>query len=137
MAVHARYIGHRLNPVAIRHVFRDQDGPVGQELDRDARLVLNQARRLVRVRTGRLIASGRIEAGIGGLGPYRDVTFGVPGITDYLDYEHDGTSPHVIRPRRRKVLRFIWHGRVVYAHRVNHPGTSGSRFLTRALDVLR
>jgi hypothetical protein len=137
MPVHAEYTGDKVDSTAIRDEFRAQDGPVGRELDRMQQLVLNQARELVRVRTGTLIASIRPESGIGPTGPYRDVIAGVPGLTTYLGYEHDGTEPHVIYPSRRKMLRFISGGQVRFARRVNHPGTSGSFFLTRALDVLR
>lgn len=38
-------------------------------------------------------------------------------------YQDQGTRPHVIRPRTRRVLRFAAGGDVVYARQVNHPGT--------------
>jgi hypothetical protein len=135
MAIHATYVSSRTDVAAIHDIFRSERGPVGQELNRDARLVLNRAQSLTRSR--RIRSTGRVESGIGPLGPYRDVTFGRPGFTDFLGYEHDDTPPHDIRPRRRTVLRFMVGGRVVFARRVSHPGTSGSHFLTRALDVLR
>lgn len=43
--------------------------------------------------------------------------------TDYARYVAEGTRPHVIRPRRARALRFTTGGRVVYAAKVNHPGT--------------
>lgn len=137
MPVHAEYVGDKVNDTAIRDEFRSTGGPVGRELDRLQQLVLTSARELVRVRTGTLIASIRPDSGIGPLGPYRDVVAGVPGLTTYLGYEHDGTVPHVIYPSRRKMLRFIQNGQVRFARVVHHPGTTGSFFLTRALDVLR
>lgn len=137
MAVHAEYEGDKGDNTAIREEFRDRTGPVGRELDRMQDLVLNQARHLVRVRTGTLLTSIRPEAGEDTMGPYRDIIAGVPGLTTYLGYEHDGTLPHVIFPSRRKFLRFISGGQVRFARKVNHPGTTGSFFLTRALDVLR
>ncbi|WP_037899876.1 hypothetical protein [Streptomyces sp. NRRL S-350] len=45
----------------------------------------------------------------------------------------NGTRPHVIRPRRAKALRFEVSGHVVFAARVNHPGTRANNFLGRAL----
>jgi hypothetical protein len=44
---------------------------------------------------------------------------------------NDGTRPHVIRPKRKKALRFFWRkiDRVVYFRQVNHPGTRAYRFL--------
>lgn len=43
---------------------------------------------------------------------------------------HEGTRPHIIRPRNAKVLRFKVGGKVVYASLVRHPGTKPNRFLT-------
>ena len=44
-----------------------------------------------------------------------------------------GARPHVIRPRRRKALRFVTkNGTVVFARKVNHPGNRPYRFLWRA-----
>lgn len=45
--------------------------------------------------------------------------------TDYASFVRDGTRPHVIRPRRKKVLSFYWPvtGRQMFLPRVNHPGT--------------
>lgn len=43
--------------------------------------------------------------------------------TDYAEYVSEGTRPHVIKPRRAKALRFTVGGRVVYATKVDHPGT--------------
>ncbi|MFI0934573.1 hypothetical protein ACH4RG_22985 [Streptomyces sp. NPDC021019] len=47
----------------------------------------------------------------------------------------DGTRPHVIRPRRKKVLRFVIDGDVIFAAKVNHPGTRANDFLGRALRM--
>jgi hypothetical protein len=44
-----------------------------------------------------------------------------------------GASPHVIRPRRARALRFIARGgSVVFAQKVNHPGNKPYKFLYRA-----
>lgn len=137
MSVHATYTGDRPDPIIIRSVFHDRGGPVGRELDRVSLLVLNKARTLVGVRTGRLITTLRREEGEGPTGRYVDVVAGVPGLTPYLGWHHDGTGPHVIRPSRRQYLRFISGGRVVFARKVNHPGSRGTHFLTRALDAIR
>lgn len=139
MRTRATYVGHRPDFTAIRHEFRGEDGPVGRMLDDDTRLVMNRARTLVGVRSGLLLSTiGREPMRQGALGPYRDVTAGKHGLTNYLGYHHDPTSPHIIRPNRRKRLRFVDRtGRVVFARVVHHPGTRGTYFLTRALEVLR
>lgn len=51
---------------------------------------------------------------------------------EHSSFPDTGTRPHVIRPRRKKVLRFVVDGRVVFARRVNHPGTTGDRGFTDA-----
>jgi len=46
-----------------------------------------------------------------------------------------GSPPHVILPRRAKVLRFTnAAGAVVFTRRVNHPGNRAFHFLSRARD---
>ena len=135
MSGRATYTGHAPNEIVIRSIFRDEHGPVGRDLDARSRRVLARARTLVGVRSGTLLASLRRESGQGPGGPYVDVVAGVRGLTTYLGYHHDGTPPHVIRARRRHALRFTVGGRVVFARSVRHPGSRGTRFLTRALDA--
>ena len=106
-----------------------------RELREASRQVVNRARILAPVRTGRLRSSIRAE-------PPRffslrgSVTVGSD--LEYAAAVNDGTRPHVIRPRRAKVLRFSVGGQVVFARLVNHPGTKGTKFLDKALeDVAR
>jgi hypothetical protein len=85
---------------------------------------------LAPVDTGRLRSSIRAE-------PPRIFTFrGSVTIGSDLEYAamvNDGTRPHIIRPRRARVLRFQVGGRTVYAREVHHPGTRANPFLDRAL----
>lgn len=98
--------------------------------------MVNRARVLVPVRTGRLRSSIRAE-------PPRFFSLrGSVTVGSDLEYAaaiNDGSRPHVIRPRRAGgVLRFNVGGRIVYARYVNHPGTKGTHFLDKALaDVAR
>lgn len=46
----------------------------------------------------------------------------------YASHIEYGTRAHVIRPRRKKFLRFRVGGRVVFARKVNHPGTRPYKF---------
>lgn len=71
----------------------------------------------------------------------------VEATAEYALMVHNGTIPHVIRPRARNYggglygrggnLHFYWKkvGRYVSFKKVNHPGTHGKFFLTRPLKV--
>lgn len=92
--------------------------------------VLNRAKILAPVDTGRLRASGKVSySGLFSFRPKATIVFDV----DYAQMVNDGTRPHVIRPKNAKVLRFVVGGRVVYAKVVHHPGTRANPFLDRAL----
>jgi hypothetical protein len=47
----------------------------------------------------------------------------------------NGTKAHPIFPSRKKVLRFVVGGRVVYSKRVDHPGTKPNNFLMKAMLI--
>lgn len=100
------------------------------ELETAARQVMNRAKVLVPVDTGRLRASIRIES-------RRTLTlrsvYTIGSDVEYAKYVNDGTRPHIIRPRRAKALRFRVGGRIVYASVVHHPGTKARPFLDDAL----
>jgi len=56
----------------------------------------------------------------------------------YMLYVHEGTRPHEIRPVNARVLRWVGPGGVVFARKVNHPGTTGDPFLVDAMrSVIR
>ncbi len=82
------------------------------------------------VRTGALRRSLRTTTNL----TFRGWAARVGSDLEYASFVHDGTRPHVIRPRRARALRFTIGGRVVFAARVNHPGTRPNRFLDRALQ---
>lgn len=50
------------------------------------------------------------------------VAFTIVSPTPQSNWTEFGTRPHVIRPRRRKALRFVVGGQTVFARKVNHPG---------------
>lgn len=102
-----------------------------RELTEAGRQVVNRAKVLAPVRTGRLRSSIRAE-------PPRIFSLRgsltVGSDLEYAGFVNDGTRPHQIKPRRSGgVLRFVVGGRVVYARVVNHPGTRARPFLDRAL----
>lgn len=101
------------------------------ELETTSRQVMNRAKVLTPVDTGRLRASIQIES-------RRTLTlrsvYTIGTNVSYAGYVHDGTRPHRINPRNANgVLRFRMGGRIVYARYVNHPGTQARPFLDRAL----
>nr|DAZ15036.1 MAG TPA: Minor capsid protein [Caudoviricetes sp.] len=51
-------------------------------------------------------------------------------------YLHEGTKPHDIRPRMKKVLRFPVQGGFAFARRVHHPGTPKDQFLYDAAEKI-
>lgn len=117
----------RLDRADLRRVIR---GASLRELTRTGQRVVNRAKILAPVDTGRLRASIRGEA-------RRTWTlrpqYTVGSDVDYAAMVHDGTRPHEIRPRQAQVLRFRVGSRWVYARVVHHPGTRARPFLDRAL----
>jgi hypothetical protein len=53
---------------------------------------------------------------------------------EHAKYVHNGTRPHEIRPRRRKVLRWVSGDVYAFARKVQHPGYEGDAYLVRAAD---
>lgn len=49
-------------------------------------------------------------------------------------FNDEGTRPHVILPKKRKVLKFEAGGGVVFARKVNHPGTK-PQYLTKRVQA--
>lgn len=55
--------------------------------------------------------------------------------TDYAEIVRLGSRPHIITPRRPGgVLRFQVGGQVVFATRVNHPGTQANPFFDDVIN---
>lgn len=113
---------------------RDPDGPVIRDLRRRMTRAKAGAQTMVRKRTGRLFASIRMNDKITKAGPYVEVIAGGRGFK-YTMVEHDGSRPHIIRARFKKSLRFQVAGKTVFRKQVRHPGTTGTKFLERALPL--
>ena len=118
----------RLDRADLRRAIR---GASMSELRQVGPRVVNRAKILAPVDTGRLRAA---------IGPpkYSRTWTLRPRVTievnvDYASFVHDGTRPHVIRPRNARALRFMVGGQVVYARVVHHPGTRARPFLDRAV----
>lgn len=121
-----------LDQAALDHLLRDPGGPTDDYIAGLAHLTVSEAKGRAPVATGKLRDMIRAyrEGGV----------WYVIADTDYSLAVHEGTRPHVIRRKPPgKVLRFPSRGgTIVYAPKVDHPGTAGQPFLTDALrSVIR
>lgn len=74
---------------------------------------------------------GLVVGGFGGVGaPTGRVIANAP----YAKFVEEGTRPHLILPRRAKVLRFVQNGVVRFARGVFHPGTEPRPFMKDAAE---
>lgn len=105
------------------------NGVVAGDLVRRGLKVTNKAKQLVGVRTGRLRSSIRGRMGRDS----RGLVYVVGTDVSYALMHHDGTRPHIIRPKTKRVL--YWKGARHPVREVHHPGTKGTKFLTRALEA--
>ena len=135
-----------MDPAKLAELLRGPNGPVMRRLIQDGEAVKEEARRLVRVhkptpgeRRNRRPGTVRDSINKRIVGPG---VIMVQASDPISLIEHEGSPPHQIAPRSSERLVF-WSGkagRVVFMPKgraVNHPGTTGSKFLLRALDVLR
>lgn len=107
----------------------DPQGPIRNDLRRRGRNVQRRARQLVGVNTGALRQSIHVTD----LNTMTAPSISIGSDLEYALAHHEGTRPHVILPRTERLLRFKVGGKVVYARRVDHPGTQPNPYLARAL----
>jgi hypothetical protein len=93
------------------------------------RRVLNRATVLTPVDQGRLRAGNQMRVTQSGTRVMGEVF----NDTAYAKAVHDGTAAHTVRPRTKKVLRFVVDGEVVFARHANIPARKGRPWLYRAL----
>lgn len=142
----------RLDRRAVEAYLRGSTGPVAADLLRRGRQVEAEAKRLCPVDTNRLRSSiGHQLITDGGALSVR-----VGTNVDYALFVHEGTRPHIIRPRTKKALAFVWpnapgniaagrpkrskrgkSGPFVVLAYVQHPGTRARPFLVDALARFR
>jgi hypothetical protein len=103
-------------------------GIVGRLLHRTANRITQLAKIQVGKKTGRLKKSIRFEhIRRNALGP----RVKVGGYTSYALVHHEGTKPHIIKPKNAGgALIFRKGARVISTKVVRHPGTRPNRYLT-------
>ena len=94
------------------------------------RRVLNRAIVLTPVDTGRLRAANQMRVGPRGALAFVGEVFNP---TSYAPPVHDGSKAYIVRPRRKKALRFVVGGQVVFAAYARIPARRGRPWLYRAL----
>jgi hypothetical protein len=122
MTIKVRAGSYFIPPAGVDLEAAQQAAPTMRKL---GRAITRTARRRVNVRSGHLRSTLGDRTAV--LGP--TVLTEVYATARYARWVHDGTRPHVIVPRRARVLRFEVGGRTVFARRVNHPGYRGNPFL--------
>lgn len=112
--------GRRLDEEGIKRAAIDLSVRAANAVKRDFTVMFDQtpSKGPKTVRTGRLRAS---------VVPVvkSQTSFGVGSNVVYARIHEVGgrTSPHIIRPKRAKALRFMSGGRVIFAKSVKHPGS--------------
>jgi hypothetical protein len=109
------------------------EGDVGKYLAKKGRLLMAAAKAQVGVRTGALRSSIHMRHLRDSRGQYVKIGSNL----DYALLHHQGTKPHVIRPDRAKVLRFVRGSRIIYTTSVMHPGTKANRYLSDNLKLVK
>lgn len=133
MVAKVDFTGIRIDRQALSNELRGPNGSVARYAIRRAEDVRQTAKRLVGVDTGKLRASivkRFVPSGPDGFVVLVGVeSSGVP----YALYHHEGTRPHVILPKKGRYLVFTSRsGALVFARKVNHPGTKPNPFLENA-----
>lgn len=118
----------RLNKLAIARIGSEE---ARKQVTRATLAVLTRAQIITPVDTGNLRRNNQMRVF------RRRATTWVGEVYNPASYArpvHDGTGPRVIRPRRKKALRFTVGGETVIVKRVQFPGTMGRPWLRRALE---
>jgi len=82
------------------------------------------------------VLTGRLKASIH-LDKINDFKWILADGVDYGIYVEYGTSPHLIRPREKKALKFKKDNKTIFAKEVHHPGTNAQPFFRPALDYTK
>lgn len=128
----------QVRPAGLAEVLHSRRGPVGQHMEAIGRSA---------VRAADVIANAELQYGQPPAG-YHGGFYATPQVSSrgvrirmgnrsrVSVWVEQGTVPHIIVPRRARVLVFRGSsGQMIYARRVNHPGTRAYRVLDRAVRI--
>lgn len=118
---------------ALEFLLDSPAGSVGRHLAEKGAMISVAAKAQVGVRTEALKNSIHVRHFRDSRG--QSIKVGSP--LNYALAHHEGTKPHIIKPKRAQVLRFTRGSAVVYAHSVMHPGTEPNKFLTDNLGLIK
>lgn len=123
----------RIDEVALENLVNNPKGDVAKFLRKKSIILQTLAKKQVGAQSGALrrSISYRLSRNGRGLVAYIGANNRVALM------HHEGTRPHIIRPKRAQTLRFYSHGRIVYSKLVHHPGTKPNRYLTDNMQRLR
>lgn len=119
------------DPAGQQFEFRSWEGTVGKFMRKKTTEVHIRSKVTAPRRTGALAAGHIKSEGHTNSGELEGQVIAVP---EYALYVHEGTKPHVILPRRKKVLRFFSQGIMVFTPDVFHPGNKANKYMLRALQ---
>lgn len=131
MAVDTRI---RLESSKLRDALTGGQGALTRFLESYARRVVAEAVMRSPVKTGNLRRSIHAEP-VKATGPFT-AEVSVEAAANYAMFVHEGSRPHLIRPKSKKALRFEVDGREVFAKHANHPGTKPRPFLRNAMEAV-
>lgn len=115
----------KINESGYAEFVHSKDGPVYREIQKRAERLRLLAVKQVGKDTGKLAASIRVMMLPSPNGP----TALVGSDNRIALIHHNGTRPHPIVAKPGRMLRFSHRGKIVYAHKVMHPGTRPNRYL--------
>lgn len=108
---------------------RESGTSIGSVLEQIGNEIAAEAQDIVPVRTGNLKNSIAVVAG------HNQVYVG-PDVSKapYASYVEYGTREHEIKPTKARVLAFRVRGQLVYARKVQHPGTKPHPYMRPAVQ---
>lgn len=128
-----KFKGLTFRRAALDTYLNNPRGTLGRYMRGRAVMMATAAKGQAGKKTGALIRSIKIMHSRGSLGQF----FTIGSNLNYALVHHEGSKPHIITPNDANILRFTAGGRVIYTHKVNHPGTRPNRYLSDQLWMVK